>query len=60
MGIGSSRRMRRLHSCMTIMGLRKRVIARIRATADVQLLREVDRMLKHASKNSALYITTPE
>jgi len=45
---------------MTIMGLRKRVIARIRATADVQLLREVDRMLKHASKNSALYITTPE
>ncbi|MBP6312248.1 MAG: hypothetical protein WAR83_09165 [Flavobacteriales bacterium] len=40
--------------------LRKQVIARIRATDDVKLLRELDRMLKNASKELAAFITTSE
>lgn len=40
--------------------LRKKLIARIRATTDAKLLREVDRMMKAASKEIAVYITSPE
>jgi diacylglycerol kinase family enzyme len=40
--------------------LRKKLIARIRATTDVKLLREVERMLKDAGKEIAVFVTTPE
>ena len=40
--------------------LRKKLIARIRATTDAKLLREVERMLKDASKEIAPFVTTPE
>lgn len=40
--------------------LRKKVIARLRATTDAKLLREVDRMLKAADKEIAPFMTTPE
>lgn len=39
--------------------LRKKLIARIRATDDVKLLREVDRMLKAAGKEIEVFVTTP-
>ena len=39
--------------------LRKKLIARIRATTDAKLLREVERMLKDAGKEIAPFITTP-
>lgn len=39
--------------------LRKKLIARIRATTDVKLLREVDRMLKEAGQEVAVFITDP-
>jgi hypothetical protein len=37
--------------------LRKRVIARVRSTKDAALLRELDRMLKEAGKEIAVYVT---
>ena len=37
--------------------LRKKLIARIRATTDAKLLREVERMLKDASKEIPVYTT---
>ncbi|MBK6775464.1 MAG: hypothetical protein IPG74_06315 [Flavobacteriales bacterium] len=40
--------------------LRKKLIARIRATTDAKLLREMDRMLKDASREIAPFMTTPE
>jgi len=40
--------------------LRKKLIARIRATTDAKLLREVERMLKDAGQAIAPFITTPE
>lgn len=40
--------------------LRKKLIARIRATTDAKLLRAMDRMLKDASREIAPFMTTPE
>lgn len=40
--------------------LRKKLIARIRATSDVKLLREMERMLKDAGREIAPFITTPD
>ena len=37
--------------------LRKKLIARIRATTDAKLLREVERMLEEAGKQIAIYKT---
>jgi len=43
---------------MSTAELRKKLIARIRATDDVKLLREVDRMLKAAGKEMEVFATT--
>ena len=40
--------------------LRKKLIARIHATTDVKLLREMERMLKDAGREIAPFMTTPE
>ena len=44
---------------MSTQELRKKLIARIRATDDVKLLREVDRMLKSAGKEVEIFVTDP-
>jgi hypothetical protein len=45
---------------MSTAELRKRVIARVKASKDAKLLREVDRLLKGAGQEVAPYLTTPE
>ncbi len=52
-------RTRALPLGMSTPELRKKLIARIHATTDVKLLREVERMLKDAGREIAPFITTP-
>ncbi|MBX2980789.1 MAG: hypothetical protein KF905_16000 [Flavobacteriales bacterium] len=45
---------------MSTTELRKRVIARVKASKDAKLLREVDRLLKGAGQEVAPYLTTAD
>ncbi len=45
---------------MSTAELRKRVIERVKASKDVKLLRELDRMLEGAEQEVAPYLTTAE
>ncbi len=45
---------------MSTAELRKRVIERVRASKDLKVLREVDRLLKNAGQEVESYLTTSE
>jgi len=45
---------------MSTAEIRKRVVARVKASQDAKLLREVDRLLKGAGQEVAPFLSTPE